>query len=146
MPRSVFLVMSMLILVAAVLGYRLGVLSLRGERQSGYTPNVIRGAALAKVRPPTNFDVADQHMYSRACAACHGHLGEGKDAIAPPLVHMIYGPERLSNMQIEHAIRHGVGAHHWPFGNMPAIEGVNDAQVAGIVRFVRTLQRANGIE
>jgi hypothetical protein len=43
------------------------------------------------------------------------------------------------------AAKNGVAAHHWPFGNMPAVEGVTDADVLNIVTYVRALQRENGI-
>jgi hypothetical protein len=39
-----------------------------------------------------------------------------------------------------------VRAHHWRFGNMPPVDGVNRAEVEKIVAYVRALQRANGIE
>jgi mono/diheme cytochrome c family protein len=44
------------------------------------------------------------------------------------------------------AVMKGVRAHHWRFGDMPPVEGVSEAQIAGIVAYIRTLQRANGIE
>ena len=39
----------------------------------------------------------------------------------------------------------GVRAHHWKFGNMPAIENLTRSDVTAIVAYVRELQRANGI-
>ncbi|MEE9388504.1 MAG: cytochrome c, partial [Paracoccaceae bacterium] len=36
--------------------------------------------------------------------------------------------------------------HHWRFGSMPPVEGLTDGDVAMVVDYVRTLQRANGIE
>jgi hypothetical protein len=44
------------------------------------------------------------------------------------------------------AVQNGVRAHHWRFGDMPAQTGLTRADVAGIVAYVRELQRANGIE
>jgi len=38
-----------------------------------------------------------------------------------------------------------VRAHHWNFGNMPPAEGVSDEDVIKITRYVRELQKANGI-
>ena len=43
------------------------------------------------------------------------------------------------------AARNGVSAHHWEFGNMPVIEGLTNADVRAIVRYIRELQRENGI-
>jgi len=39
----------------------------------------------------------------------------------------------------------GVRAHHWSFGNMPAVEGLTRADVKMIIAYIRELQRANGI-
>lgn len=43
------------------------------------------------------------------------------------------------------AARNGVRAHHWPFGNMTPVPGLTDPELAGIIRFVREVQVANGI-
>jgi hypothetical protein len=42
-------------------------------------------------------------------------------------------------------VKRGVRKHHWSFGNMPPISKVTDQQIATIISYVRTLQRANGI-
>ena len=44
------------------------------------------------------------------------------------------------------AAQNGARAHHWNFGNMPAVEGVTQGDVLNIVAYVRALQRENGIE
>ena len=44
------------------------------------------------------------------------------------------------------AVRFGVIAHHWTFGDMPPVEGLSDEQVAAIVDWIRERQRAAGIE
>ena len=43
------------------------------------------------------------------------------------------------------AVQRGVRQHHWTFGNMPPVPGLNDREVAFIIAYVRELQRANGI-
>jgi hypothetical protein len=43
------------------------------------------------------------------------------------------------------AVKNGVRAHHWRFGDMPPVEGVSDEDATKIVAYVRELQRANGI-
>ena len=73
----------------------------------------------------------------------------GRDGMAPPLVpqEKIYEPgihgerRRIISWRREVASR----AHHWPFGDMPPVEGIEDAQIERIVTYVRELQRANGI-
>ena len=43
------------------------------------------------------------------------------------------------------AARRGVRQHHWRLGNMPARPKMSNSQMAAIIRYVRELQRANGI-
>ena len=78
------------------------------------------------------------------CQACHGENGRGTSA-GPPLVHKIYEPSHHGDGAFVRAVRQGVVAHHWRFGNMPALPAVTDTQVSAIIRYVRALQRANGI-
>jgi len=70
----------------------------------------------------------------------------GQEGIAPPLVHKIYEPSHHADGSFFLAVRQGVRAHHWPFGNMPPIEDLTERDVGRIVAYVRTLQRANGIQ
>lgn len=79
------------------------------------------------------------------CAECHGSNGSGRDGIAPPLVHNIYQPSHHGDIAFTLAVRHGVRAHHWRFGDMPPLERVGDESIAEITAYIRELQRANGI-
>jgi hypothetical protein len=45
----------------------------------------------------------------------------------------------------ELAVRRGVRAHHWRFGDMPAQPHVPPEEIASITRYIRELQKANGI-
>lgn len=83
-------------------------------------------------------------LFQRNCAECHGPAASGTDK-GPPLVHQIYEPGHHSDDAFYRAVRLGARAHHWPFGDMPPVEGVSDEQVAAIVAYVRGLQRAAGI-
>ena len=83
-------------------------------------------------------------LFDANCAACHGPNASGSDQ-GPPLVHKIYEPSHHGDMAFLLAARQGVRAHHWRFGNMPAIEGVADTEVIQITAYIRALQRANGI-
>lgn len=89
---------------------------------------------------------AGDAAYHRHCAACHGPDGAGQRGIAPPLVHPIYEPDHHGDGAFHAAVRFGVIAHHWPYGDMPAQPHVTEAEVEAIIAFVRALQRANGIE
>lgn len=42
-------------------------------------------------------------------------------------------------------VSQGVPQHHWPFGNMPPLPQVTDAQTPTTVLYVQELQEANGI-
>lgn len=84
--------------------------------------------------------------FNAKCASCHGDNAAGQDGVAPPLVHRIYEPGHHGDQAFLVAANLGARAHHWPFGDMPPVEGVTEAEVARIVAYVRALQRANGIE
>jgi hypothetical protein len=51
-----------------------------------------------------------------------------------------------ADIAFELAVRRGVRAHHWRFGDMPAAPSVLPSEVPPIVQYVRELQRANGID
>ena len=51
----------------------------------------------------------------------------------------------LKSCSIARAAKQGVQQHHWPFGNMPPVEGITDAEIAVITAYIRAVQRANGI-
>lgn len=88
---------------------------------------------------------AGQVAFEANCASCHGNNAAGKDGFAPPLVHKIYEPDHHADLSFQLAVKNGVRAHHWRFGNMPPVESVSEDKVADIVVYVRELQRANGI-
>jgi mono/diheme cytochrome c family protein len=112
------------------------------------TSSVANGAALAQVSLPAELS-ADAQIGKRAfvvkCATCHGANAAGQNGIAPPLVHKIYEPNHHSDMAFVLAAKNGVRSHHWNFGNMPPVEGLTDADVKMIARYVRELQKENGI-
>jgi mono/diheme cytochrome c family protein len=110
--------------------------------------NVAAGEPLAAVIEPASFTDIEQlglTAFTAKCADCHGVNGAGRAGIAPPLVHKIYEPSHHSDMAFELAARNGVRAHHWPFGNMPPVEGLTSADIGAIVAYVRAMQRENGI-
>ncbi|WP_289151130.1 cytochrome c [uncultured Salipiger sp.] len=87
-----------------------------------------------------------ERAFGAVCADCHGENAAGKEGFGPPLVHKIYEPSHHGDMAFFLAAERGVQAHHWSFGNMPPQQGLTRADVAGIVTYVRELQRANGID
>jgi mono/diheme cytochrome c family protein len=93
---------------------------------------------------PAEFQVGET-KFNASCVACHGKQAAGTDH-GPPLVHKIYEPNHHGDPAFQRAAANGVKAHHWEFGNMPKIEGVNSDDVDQIVKYVRWLQRQAGIQ
>ena len=85
-----------------------------------------------------------QAAFGVHCARCHGAIAGGTRQ-GPPLVHSLYVANHHADLAFVVAARTGVRAHHWPYGNMPPVRDVSDADLAAIIAFVRELQRANGI-
>ena len=83
--------------------------------------------------------------FEAKCADCHGINAVGLTDVAPPLVHKVYEPSHHADESFQRAVSLGVRQHHWPFGNMPPVEGLTRGDVAMIISYVRELQRANGI-
>ncbi|MBL3575358.1 cytochrome c [Rhodovulum sulfidophilum] len=88
---------------------------------------------------------AGQAVFSDNCAQCHGTRADGREGLGPPLIHPIYEPDHHGDYAFLRAARQGVRAHHWRFGDMAPVPGVSTADIASVVRFVREVQRANGI-
>jgi len=83
-------------------------------------------------------------LFNSHCAKCHGQGAVGTDR-GPSFLNKIYEPNHHGDAAFHLAARGGVRAHHWQFGNMPPVEGVGEADVDEIVRYVRWLQRQAGI-
>jgi len=103
---------------------------------------------LAQVNVPDQMSASalmGKKGFDANCASCHGQNAAGQNGIAPPLIHKIYEPSHHGDESFQRAVAMGVRAHHWKFGNMPAIEGLTRADVKAITAYVRELQRHNGI-
>jgi len=139
--RRSFLILSAL-LSAAVLAVLLwgGLTEEGGGSESA-------GAAMVSVTVPelTGLALEGEGLFRENCATCHGDQAAGRDGVGPPLVHKIYEPGHHGDGAFFLAALRGVRAHHWPFGDMPPVEGVTQDDVERIVAYVRKLQRANGI-
>ncbi len=112
-------------------------------------PTTTAGAPLAKVILPDHLSQNAQKgeiAFTQYCVSCHGVNAAGQDGIAPPLVHIYYEPNHHGDMAFLSAMARGVQAHHWPFGNMPPVEGITREEADDIIVYIRELQRANGIE
>jgi mono/diheme cytochrome c family protein len=88
---------------------------------------------------------AGRAAYDRRCLQCHGLHGAGT-AAGPPLVHSVYRPAHHADVAFVLAVRQGVRAHHWRFGDMPPQTDMSVDEVEAITRYIRELQRGNGID
>lgn len=84
-------------------------------------------------------------LFADKCQRCHGENASGTSK-GPPLIHVIYVPSHHSDASFYRAAAQGVNQHHWPYGNMPPIAGLSQDAMGKIIRYVRELQRENGIE
>lgn len=85
-----------------------------------------------------------ERLFDANCAACHA-AGATGTASGPPLVHEIYEPGHHGDESFQLAVARGSTQHHWDFGPMPAIPGLERDEVADITGYVRELQREAGI-
>jgi mono/diheme cytochrome c family protein len=84
-------------------------------------------------------------LYQEACASCHGDELQGTER-GPSLLSEVYEPAHHPDASFRAAVRQGAPAHHWRFGDMPAIPGLDDEEVDAILAHVRARQQAEGFE
>jgi mono/diheme cytochrome c family protein len=123
--------------VAAVLGVAVLLAGCGGEVDEGTR------ARLAGLQVPAEAQQGSR-LFETHCAACHGPLALGTEQ-GPPLVHAVYRPAHHGDEAFQLAVQQGVRAHHWRFGDMPAVPGLTRADVADVIRYVRWLQESAGI-
>lgn len=106
------------------------------------------GAPMVEVRTVelSGNEPLGETAFTAKCASCHGENAAGRNGMGPPLIHKFYEPGHHGDQAFLLAVQNGVRAHHWPFGDMPPVEGLTQSDVANIVAYIRALQRANGIE
>ena len=92
---------------------------------------------------PTEYSKGES-LFNTQCAPCHGQVATGTSQ-GPPLISKIYEPNHHNDFSFHRAVQQGAQAHHWKFGNMPRIEGVNEEDVNEIIKYVRWLQHQAGI-
>ena len=110
--------------------------------------SIIDNSAIVSIELPDELSKVAQIgklAFQSNCLACHGENAVGQKGVAPPLVHKIYEPSHHGDESFQRAVAVGVRAHHWKFGNMPAVEGLTRGDVKAIIAYVRELQEANGI-
>jgi cytochrome c5 len=83
-------------------------------------------------------------IYLKNCAVCHGVDVKGTKN-GPPLIHKIYHPGHHADGAFYLAVKVGVRQHHWKFGSMPPVKGVDQNMTTAIIKFIRHLQKEAGI-
>jgi mono/diheme cytochrome c family protein len=102
-------------------------------------------AARALDLPPAPGEMrAGEAAFSMRCERCHGVRATGTDS-GPPLLHTYYVPSHHADASFVMAVRSGVRAHHWRFGDMPPQPEVQEPEIGEIVNYVRWLQREVGL-
>ena len=83
-------------------------------------------------------------LYGKSCSSCHGVDLKGTRQ-GPPFLHRVYHPGHHGDGSFFLAAKRGVRAHHWKFGNMPPVEGVDEDMIGAIVKYVRHIQKSAGL-
>ena len=84
-------------------------------------------------------------VYAESCASCHGADLRGTDR-GPSHLSIVYEPGHHSDESFRAAIRDGSSQHHWRFGDMPPVEGLDDDQIDAVIAYVREVQEREGFE
>ncbi len=137
------LTVSVICIITFVLFY-----TTRQSQKTTSQQEVLSNGSIVNIKVPDQLSqtaLLGEGLYNVNCASCHGDNAVGQEGVAPPLVHIIYEPNHHGDESFQRAVAMGVRAHHWRFGNMPAVEGLTRADVKNIITYVRELQRENGI-
>jgi mono/diheme cytochrome c family protein len=87
-----------------------------------------------------------ESLYQQRCAVCHGDDLRGTNT-GPSLLSVVYEPGHHPDELFRTAIRQGVPAHHWNFGDMPPMgHGLDDDSIDAVIAYVRSVQDAEGFE
>ena len=107
------------------------------------TPSVVEQVP-APVSDSSDTAQAGEQLFNTNCSACHG-LGAVGTTLGPPLIHRVYHPGHHPDFSIRNAVAQGVPQHHWPFGDMAPVPGVEAQDVENIICYIRETQRSAGI-
>jgi mono/diheme cytochrome c family protein len=125
----------MAVLVAIGLLWLTGILSSQREAPSAQL-------SISKPVPP-EFAMGVT-LFNTHCSVCHGPSAIGTDQ-GPSFLWRVYVPSHHSDASFYLAVKQGVRAHHWLFGNMPAMPHVTEDETTQIIAYVRWLQQQAGV-
>lgn len=84
-------------------------------------------------------------LYQSSCASCHGADLRGTDK-GPSHLSIVYEPGHHGDDSFRSAIVNGVGQHHWNYGDMAAIPGLDADEIDDIIAFIRSEQERQGFQ
>lgn len=111
----------------------------RRQKAVGY----FDASRVLKLTLPEEFRPSAQ-LYAARCSSCHGARATGNDR-GPPLVHFYYRKRYHPDAVFATAMKQGVKAHHWGFGDMPPAIGMSDDDITDVTIYLRWLQWQVGI-
>lgn len=105
------------------------------------------GGTEQEAGPATDDDLLTigAEVYGESCASCHGADLRGTDQ-GPSHLSIVYEPNHHPDEAFRSAIANGAPQHHWPFGDMPPVEGLSNDDVDAVIAFIRGEQQRLGFE
>ena len=84
-------------------------------------------------------------VYASSCAACHGAdlRGTGR---GPSHLSIVYEPGHHPDEAFRAAILRGSPQHHWDFGDMAPVTGLDEAEIDAVIAYIRDVQQREGFE
>lgn len=89
--------------------------------------------------------VTGESLYRANCASCHGVDLRGTD-VGPSHLSIVYEPGHHGDDAFRSAILNGARQHHWNFGDMAPVPGLDAEEIDDIIAYVRSEQQRQGFE
>jgi mono/diheme cytochrome c family protein len=84
-------------------------------------------------------------LYAGACSSCHGTDLRGTER-GPSHLSVVYEPGHHPDAAFRSAVLSGSPQHHWTFGDMPPVTGLDDAEIDAVIAYIRKVQEREGFE